>query len=105
MQIRQGDVMLATVQSVPDGFKKEREVSSEIVARGEVTGHYHEIVCDDSENSISVYVNNAGVLCYHLAQPAVIRHQEHGEIQLPTGTYIYEPQREYTPEEIRNVQD
>lgn len=34
-----------------------------------------------------------------------IVHEEHGPIELPTGNYEVVRQREYSPEEVRNVFD
>jgi hypothetical protein len=103
MQIRQGDVLMESINEIPKGFKFRD--NDPIVARGEATGHYHEIVFDETEKSTEVYVNNEGQIVYNLPCDAKIKHQEHGTIDLPRGTYFYYPQREYSPEEIRNVRD
>jgi len=104
MQIRQGDVLLEPVVAIPSGFSKKESVNRFVVAYGEVTGHCHEIVLDDSGKSMDVYVNEHGSLCFVIDDPAKMLHEEHGPIMLK-GIYVYEPQREYTPQEIRNVHD
>lgn len=103
MQIRQGDVMLEMVDEIPTGFKFQS--NNTIVAHGEVTGHCHEIVLDDDELSVEMFVGKNGEIVYKLPCPALLKHQEHGEISLPKGVFFYTRQREYSPEAIRNVQD
>lgn len=103
MQIRQGDVMLEVIEEVPAGFKFQS--NNVIVAHGEVTGHCHEIVLDDSGLSVEMFVGESGEIVYKLPCPAALKHQEHGEIRLPKGVFFYTHQREYSPKAIRNVQD
>lgn len=103
MQIRQGDVMFESIDKVPAGFQFQS--NNTIVAHGEVTGHCHEIVLDDSEMSVEMFVGKNGEIVYKLPCPALLKHQEHGAIRLPEGVFFYTHQREYSPEEIRNVKD
>lgn len=103
MQIRQGDVMLESIDKVPTGFQFQS--NNTIVAHGEVTGHCHEIVLDDSMKSVEMFVGENGRVVYKLPCPGLLKHQEHGSIRLPEGVFFYTHQREYSPEEIRNVKD
>lgn len=99
-QARQGDVFLELVSAIPKSAKKQKTC---ILAYGEVTGHKHEISTDeafmwvdtDGRSYVEVYGNSATLI-----------HAEHGPIAL-TGPAMYRviQQREYSPEEIRNVAD
>lgn len=96
---RQGDVLIVQVKKRPEQAKKEKRC---ILALGERTGHAHQIkegaflwVDSDGTKFIEVY-----------GEEATVTHEEHGPIQLQ-GPAIYRviQQREYSPEEIRNVAD
>lgn len=101
MQYRQGDVLLETTDSIPeDAHHVPRERGKIILAHGEATGHTHAIAARQAQ-----LLQRAGVMYLLLHTYARLRHQEHDEIRLPPGRYIVRRQREYTPEEIRNVAD
>ena len=96
---RQGDVLVMQIQALPDGAKKQQRC---VLALGEVTGHAHQITAGawlwvDSDGTKYVEVHG---------DRSTLEHEEHGPITL-TGPAIYRviQQREYTPEEIRNVAD
>lgn len=97
---RQGDVLIKRVGSFPAGERKKRE--NGVLAYGEVTGHKHCVECLEQaevfeiENGLYLRVGEEGVR---------IVHDEHGTITLPPGDYRAVIQREYSPEEIRNVID
>lgn len=103
MQIRQGDVMLESISKIPDGFKFKS--NDPVVAHGEVTGHCHEIVLNEPELSVEMFVNERGEIVYNLPCTGYLKHQEHNKIILPKGVFFYTHQREYSPEAIRNVAD
>lgn len=103
MQIRQGDVMLESLAEIPAGFKFKS--NDPIVAHGEVTGHYHEIVLDRPELSVEMFVNEHGEIIYNLPCTGYLKHQEHDKITLPKGVFFYTHQHEYSPEAIRDVAD
>ena len=101
---RQGDVLVRSSQ-IPSGATpiKEKEL---ILALGEATGHHHRIMVADVPN-VEAYEKD-GVMYLHIledAKPVILEHEEHAPITLPTGDYEVMIQREYTPEEIRRVQD
>lgn len=107
--------------------KDLREQGRIILAHGEVTGHHHEVVADradcDDLPSAEYFEEPSGRRVLLVLRPCVLRHQEHGPIALdpdtPTivrqGDVLLKPigagawevvrQREYAPEEIRNVAD
>ena len=100
--VRQGDVLLERIESMPAGVKKvKRENGRLIIARGEVTGHCHAI----EEKSAELFVDKDGKLFISVEEEVDLVHEEHGTITLPAGVYVYVPQREYAPEEIRKVLD
>ena len=104
---RQGDVLLRQVKSVPSAAKlapkQDQSGNPRIVlAYGEVTGHAHAI--HDLDN-LDVFVKEDGTMYLTVKSPTELRHEEHGTILLPPGSYERVIQREYSPESIRNVMD
>jgi hypothetical protein len=101
MKFRQGDVLFCKVKALPEGNQKKRE--SGVVALGEATGHSHRVCIEQGAEVLEI---GEGLFVRVSAEGGVsIEHQEHGAIQLPTGDYSVSIQREYAPEEIRNVAD
>lgn len=91
---RQGDVLITRIDAVPEGAASK----DNILARGEATGHHHlaegaEVLIKDGKQYMVV------------RQKAVVKHQEHKEIELPAGMYEVGIQREYSPQENRRVMD
>ena len=105
---RQGDVLFCPIDSVPTGQAKKR--SNGTVAYGEVTGHSHRLAELDSAEVLEigtelyVRVSDSGVSIVGELGATFI-HEEHGPITLPPGAYRVQIQREYSPEEIRDVAD
>ena len=105
---RQGDVMFKRVKSVPAGESRKRENGT--VAYGEVTGHSHRLADLESAevleigNGLYVRVSENGIAIDGNHGASFI-HEEHGTINLAPGNYEVRIQREYSPEEIRNVVD
>lgn len=100
--IRQGDVWVEKIDSLPENLTKQKNKDKIILAWGEATGHHHAI---EVTNATESFVDAAGMLFLNLKEDTVLTHQEHGNIDLPSGFYKVNIQKEYTPEEIRNVQD
>ena len=89
MQIRQGDVYLIPVDSVPRSAKPvAREGGRVILAHGEVTGHAHAITAPGA-----VLLATPGATAevadrfLRLRSKATLTHEEHGHIEVPAGTY------------------
>jgi hypothetical protein len=105
---RQGDVLFTRIAKLPTGKRTKRENAT--VAYGEVTGHSHSLALEDREvaevleigNGLFVHVTAAGV---RIDGGATFVHEEHGPVTLSPGAYEVTIQREYSPSEIRNVQD
>lgn len=99
---RQGDVLLVPVAKIPAKLTPvERQGGRLILALGEATGHAHAVLdaeCELVRGPVTRFlsVGEAG---------ATLSHEEHAPIKLPAGAYRVVLQREYSPEEIRNVAD
>jgi hypothetical protein len=102
---RQGDVLIVPVSSMPKKLEPiPRENGRVVLAHGEVTGHAHAIAAEGAAlfrdprlMAIFMAVGTDG--------PVKLEHEEHGTIEIPPGSYQIVRQREYSPEEIRNVAD
>ena len=106
-QYRQGDVYVEQckadrAQLLAQGGKvRERDGGRVVLAYGEVTGHAHAIaspgveLIDMPDGSAFLFSENG----------ISLRHEEHAKIDMPAGAYRVIRQREYSPEEIRQVAD
>ena len=103
---RQGDVLIIPIKSIPKTPLKpvERENSRLVLAHGEATGHAHAI--KDDRAALFRDVKLAAVFMHVSGTDTVLlEHDEHDTIAIPPGSYRVIRQREYSPEEIRNVAD
>jgi hypothetical protein len=96
---RQGDVFIIATAKLPAKGRQDRRP---VLAEGEVTGHAHRIADPASGRVFSV---GPELYLEVLGESATIVHEEHGPITLPRGGYTVRIQREYSPEEIRQVMD
>jgi len=105
MHYRQGDVLVERIASLPKKLKKiPRESRKVVLAHGEVTFHAHAIA--DEHVDLFETADEAGVTYLEVrGAVAALTHQEHGTIELPPGNFRVTRQREYSPQEIRSVQD
>lgn len=111
--IRQGDVLVRPTRQRPSA--KAKSITDDgrvILAYGEVTGHAHEVqhpvtTTDnlDPVPPVQLFEEPDGTRLLVISRPAVLRHDEHGPIELTPGHYEVIRQREYSPEAIRNVAD
>jgi hypothetical protein len=101
--IRQGDVSLIKVASLPAGAQPLQSESARVVlAYGEVTGHAHAIY----ENTEQVRLWAVGKVKYLEVMAAVmLRHEEHTHVELAPGVYKLPVQVEYEPQELRITRD
>lgn len=97
---RQGDVLIARIANLPTNKAVAR--STGILAYGEVTGHSHKV---EDLTRAEVLEIDTGLFLRVGEEGVRIVHDEHTAISLPPGNYEVTIQREYTPEEIRNVAD
>lgn len=100
--VAQGDVLLVPVSSIPKGAKPvERDNGRVVLAYGEVTGHAHAI----SELKAKL-MRFSGVDYLEVgSRVAMLKHEEHGAIEIPKGTYKVIRQREYAFGQGRQVAD
>src|SRR5579871_6500717 len=96
---RQGDVYIIAVSKLPEAGRVERRA---VLAEGEITGHAHRLKDPASGQVFSV---DNQLYLEVLSEQATIVHEEHGPVTLPRGGYSIRIQREYSPQEIRNVVD
>lgn len=103
-QFRQGDVLLVSVDAVPDGAKAvKREAGRTVLAHGEATGHHHSFGADAGVALMEV---PTGERFLRVTKVAALEHQEHTTITVPPGVFRVIRQREYDDvEEWRRVVD
>ena len=102
---RQGDVLLVRVAALPEGAKDITPEERIVLAYGEVTGHAHAIE-ELAVKARPARLWDAGAERFlQVLEKTSLRHEEHAPIDLPEGVYRVVQQREYSPEEIRNVAD
>ena len=96
---RQGDVLIQSAHAIPATATKQKRC---ILALGEVTGHAQQI-----QDGAFLWVDTDGTKYIEVyGSEAIVQHEEHGPIVLQgPALYRVTQQREYTPEEIRNVAD
>lgn len=99
---RQGDVLMRSARIPKDAVLKE-VTGRAVMAYGEVTGHAHAL---ESVHDIELYEKDGRTFVRVINNEGTpLTHEEHGSIMLPRGDYERVIQREYSPEEIRSVQD
>src|SRR5262245_59409498 len=100
--MRQGDVMLIPVISIPAGAKPgERDKDRIVLAYGEVTGHAHAI----AEPGVQILEYEGTRYIRVPKEGARLSHEEHRQIAVPAGDYEVRIQREYIPRTTRYVKD
>src|SRR5574337_284962 len=101
--MRQGDVLLVkttrrlSANATPIARRRGRLV----LAEGEATGHAHAI----DETMAELFEERGGQLYLQASARVALRHEEHGTIEIPPGTYRVIHQHEYSPEAVRRVAD
>lgn len=124
LQLRQGDVQIQQVKKLPDGCTEVApEVNRIVLAHGEVTGHAHAIydhvvkpapgAADEiAEAAIARAQAKARLLIapngeryLDVKETVTLRHEEHSAHTIPPGIYLLPMQMEYTPAELRRVED
>lgn len=105
---RQGDVKIKMISELPKGEKKDaKDNGVAVLAYGEVTGHKHQVI----QGEVNFFTIGESVNMFSpkflevLSETALVVHEEHTQIPLVKGLYEIKIQREYFPEEIRNVMD
>lgn len=92
---RQGDLLIASVDSIPeDAEPVQRERGRCVLAKGETTGHEHAVPEPDVEH---FRVPGERQFLDVRGEGASLVHEEHGTIDLDPGKYEVTVQREYAP--------
>lgn len=89
---RHGDIGIIPINKIKKEYKV---IKNNILAWGEATGHNHKILPKTKEDIVEVYENEKGELAVKVKGKAVLTHQEHKTIEIPTGTYMVQREREY----------
>ena len=97
---RQGDVVLATVEALPEGAKLRKDKGDVVLKHGTATGHSHRI-----RTGARVHKTEDKEFLEVTKKTASLIHEEHATIKLPQGCYEIIQQREHTAAGIRNVTD
>lgn len=98
-QYRQGDVLITETTINPAGTK-QKHGGKIVLAEGESTGHAHTIEC-----KLADWWKADGIQIVALRRAATVSHQEHNPIRLKARKHIIRRQSEYSPAEIRSVND
>lgn len=103
--LRQGDVMLLPVSSMPKGLRRiEPGPRGTVLALGESSGHAHRFA---PGAAVALFrpddAGSGGWLV--VDEPAALLHEEHTPIDVPPGIYRLPVQVERTPEAVRRVED
>lgn len=99
--IQQGDVLIERIASIPAGAVLQ--TGRIILAKGEVTGHCHEI---EEQEGVQLYTLDE-ILYLVTTRETTVTHQEHSHVTVPPGAYQIRKVLEwdYTQHEARLVQD
>lgn len=102
-QIRQGDLLFIRQEAAPDGVRLTPRDTT-VILNGETTGHAHRLVAGavldsaDGKTWLEIPADVAGGVTQ-------VVHEEHNAVTLTPGVWLVVRQREYSPEEIRLVED
>ena len=97
---RHGDIWLKSIDGIPEGAVKEE---TNVLVRGEHTGHAHTLVEDDTYELLIKDMKKY----LKVYKPTQLNHQEHHTITIEPGIYRIDIEREIDPFEgkIREVRD
>lgn len=99
--IRQGDVCLIPVTSLPKDAKPVASQERVVLAFGEITGHAHAIY-----DTTKARLWDSGVERFlQVLERCELKHEEHSAVALMPGVYYLPQQVEYAPKELRRVTD
>lgn len=88
MEIRQGDVFLKTVDSIPETVKRKNKT----LAYGEITNHHHSF---SAQSAVTVFADIDGKQYCNVEKESVLEHQDHAHVTVPAGKYEVIIQREF----------
>ena len=101
--LRQGDVSLVKIDSLPvSSIEEKNDGKSIVLAYGTVTGHSHAIY----ENMENVKVFSDGKVKFlEVKDQVILKHEEHSPATIDAGIYKIPVQIEYSPQELRITRD
>lgn len=99
--IRQGDVLLVKVDSIPVNSIQQENNDRVVLASGEKTGHAHAIY----EPEKAKLWDHGAERYLQVVENTILKHEEHTAADIPVGNYLVVIQTEYTPQELRSVTD
>ena len=101
--LQQGDVLISSVDEIPQGKPIQPKNGCFVLAEGEISGHAHRI---EAVGDIE-FTEKDGMFYLKNKKPCVVRHEEHGPITIPAGTWKVGGVREFDhwAEEARRVID
>jgi len=104
---RQGDIAFVKVDELPKGLKEINAKERFVLRRGEVTGHAHVLVKENPKTKFKVLQDKEGNYYLQIeGAPAKVVHEEHEDLILQPGAYLFVVQREFDElEYIREVKD
>ena len=106
MLYQQGDVLIETVEVIPENTKLVKKVNGRsILAEGEATGHAHTVL--DKSVNLFQNQNDTSELFLSASKEFTVTHEEHKKIRVPAGDYKIRRVQEYDhfEEEARQVRD
>ena len=103
--IRQGDLLLVPVASLPEQTWEAGSGRRLVLAEGEATGHAHVIVDDRAELRREAFWNGRRFVVVEEGATVALEHDEHDTLSVPAGVYEVRIQREYSPRGFRQVSD
>mgnify|MGYP001375866725 CR=1 FL=1 len=102
MQVRQGDVFVERIKSIPAGAERTQVNAKRIIlAEGESTGHAHAI----EEVEKVEFFNKNGLTYLRVFEDVPLLHEEHKAPTFYSGDYQVVRQVEFDPAEVRQVVD
>ena len=103
--VRQGDVLLIPVETLPKGAVENAIKGDVILAYGEVTGHAHRIKRDQTEKPSARIFDFGAERYLRITERVALTHEEHSAIFLEAGVYRQAHQFEEKRAEIQRVAD
>ena len=91
---RHGDLTIKQVAKIPDNVI---QLSTNIIALGEKTGHNHQLV-----GQVQVYETPDKQIHFEASQDVIVKHQEHNTLKIAKGNYVVIHEREYDP--FKNIE-
>ena len=100
MQVRQGDVLLEEIDTIPpEALRLTPDAGRNVLAVGEGSGHAHVV---DAAHSILYGLEDLNERFLAVLKGGeLLTHEEHAAIHLPAGAYRVIRQREYSPPPFR----